>query len=37
MSSIEVDDRTLVVSFETVGLFPLFDRADGSKSGGCDN
>ena len=37
MSSIKVEDRTLVVSVETVGLFPLFDRVAGSKSGRRDN
>ena len=28
----QVNDRTLVASVETVGLFSLFDRAAGSKS-----
>ena len=37
MTSIKVDDRTLVVSVETVGLFPLFDYAADSKSGRRDN
>ena len=37
MSQNKVNDGTNLVSFETVGLLPLLERAAGSKSGRRDN